>query len=202
MFLGHLVTQEGIKPLPQKVEAIENFLPPTNLKQLHRFLGMVNYYCRFIPNCADTLRLLNALLSLSKSNKRPIDWTTETQKAFATIKSQLSASTLLSYPVPDAVTAIFVDASETGCSVVLQQKHGDAWKPVAFFSQSFSQAQRRYLTFDRELLAICHFRYFVDGWQFIVYTDHAPPVPCPFHTFMPFISLTTMSFKFHLSIYK
>ena len=93
-FLGHLVTQEGIKPLPQKVEAIENFLPPTNLKQLRRFLGMVNYYRRFIPNCADTLRPLNALLSPGKPNKKTIDWTTETQKAFATIKSQLSASTL------------------------------------------------------------------------------------------------------------
>ena len=177
-FLGHLVTQEGIKPLPQKVEVIENFLPPTNLKQLRRFLGMVNYYRRFIPNCADTLRPLNALLSPGKPNKKTIDWTTETQKAFATIKSQLSASTLLSYPIPDAVTAIFVDASETGCGAVLQQKHGDAWKPLAFFSQTFSQAQRSYSTFDRELLAIYlairHFRYFVDGRQFIVYTDHAP----------------------------
>ena len=176
-FLGHLVTQEGIKPLPQKVEAIENFLLPTNLKQLRRFLGMVNYYRRFIPNCADTLRPLNALLSPGKPNERPIDWTTETQQAFATIKSQLSASTLLSYPVPDAVTAIFVDASKTGRGAVLQQKHGDAWKPLAFFSQTFSQAQRSYSTFDRELLAIYlairHFRYFVDGRQFIVYTDHA-----------------------------
>ena len=177
-FLGHLVTQEGIKPLPQKVEVIENFLPSTNLKQLRRFLGMVNYYRRFIRNCADTLRLLNAVLSPSKPNKRPIDWTTETQKAFATIKFQLSASTLLSYPIPDAVTAIFVDASETGYRAVLQQKHGDAWKPLAFFSQTFSQTQRSYSTFDRELLAIYlaigHFHYFVDGRQFIVYTDHAP----------------------------
>ena len=173
-FPGHLVTQEAITPLPQKVEAIENFLPPTNLKQLRRFLGVVNYYRRFIPNCADTLRPLNALLSPGKPNKRPINWTTETQEAFATIKSEL----LLSYPIPDAVTAIFVDASETGCGAVLQQKHGDAWKPLAFFSQTFSQTQRSYSTFDRELLAIYlairHFRYFVDGRQFIVYTDHAP----------------------------
>ena len=84
-FLSHLVTQEGIKPLPQKVEAIENFLPPTNLKQLRRFLGMVNYYGCFIPNCADILRQLNALLSPGKPNKKPIDWKAETQKAFATI---------------------------------------------------------------------------------------------------------------------
>ena len=125
-FLDHLVTQEGIKPLLQKVEAIENFLPPTNLKKLSRFLGMFNYYRHFIPNCADTLRLLNVLLSPSKPNKRSIDWTTETQQAFATIKSQLSASILLSYSVPDATTAVFVDVSETGCGAVLQQKHGNA----------------------------------------------------------------------------
>ena len=62
--LGHLVTQESIKPLAQKVEAIKNFSPPTNLKQLRRFLGMVSYYRRFIPNCADTLRPLNACINL------------------------------------------------------------------------------------------------------------------------------------------
>ena len=183
-FLGHQVTQESIKPLPQKVEEIENFLPPTNLKQLRlkqlnlkQFLGMVNYYRRFIPNGADALRPLNALLSPGKPNKRPIDWTTETQRVFATIKSQRSASILLSYPIPDATTAIFIDASETGCGAVLQQKHGDTWRPLAFFSQIFSQTQRSYLTFGRELLAIYlairHFRNFVDGRQFIVYTDHA-----------------------------
>ena len=62
-FLGHLVTQEGIKPLHQKVEAIENFSPPINLRQLRRFLGMVYNYRRFIPNCADTLRPLKAYIS-------------------------------------------------------------------------------------------------------------------------------------------
>ena len=139
---------------------------------------MVNYYRRFIPNYGDTLRPLNALLSPGKPNKRPINWTTETQKAFATTKSQLNASTSLSYPIPNAISAMFVDASKTGCGAVLQQKHGDAWKPLAFFSQTFSQTQRSYLTFDRELLAIYlairHFRCFVDSQQFIVYTDHAP----------------------------
>ena len=183
--LGHLVTQEGIKPLPQKVEGIENFLPSTNSKQLRRFWGMVNYYRRFIPNCAGTLRPLNALLPLGKFNKRPIDWTTETHIVFATIKSKLSASTLLSCPIPDAVTVIFTDANETVCAAVLQQKHADAWKPLAFFSQTFSQIKRSYLTFDRQLLAIYlairHFRYFADGRQFIVYTDHAlSPCATPF----------------------
>ena len=138
---------------------------------------MINYYHHFIPNCTYTLCPLNALLSPGKPNKRLIDWTTETQKAFATIKSQLNASTLLSYLIPNAITAIFVDVSETGCGAVLLQKHSDAWKPLAFFSQTFSQTQCSYLTFACELLAIylaiCHYCYFADGWQFIAYTDHA-----------------------------
>ena len=171
------MTQESIKPSPQKVKAIENFLLSTNLKQLHHFWGVVNYYRHFIPNCAKTLHLLNALLSLGKSNKRPINWTIKIQKLFATIKFKISSLTLLSYPVPDAITTIFVDTSETSRGAVLQKKHGDAWKLLAFFSQTFLQSQRSYLTFDCELLAIylaiCYFCYFVDGQQFIVCINHA-----------------------------
>ena len=82
------------------------------------------------------------------------------------------------YPTPNAETALFVDASSTGCGAVLQQRVQNIWKPLSFFSHLFSSTQQRYATFDRELLAIYlavrHFRYFVEGRKFAIFTDHAP----------------------------
>ena len=70
------------------------------------------------------------------------------------------------------------DASDIGVGAVLEQQVGELWQPLAFFSRKFSAAESRYSTFDRELLAvhvaIRHFRYFLEGWEFTVYTDHHP----------------------------
>ena len=100
------------------------------------------------------------------------------ETTFLDIKNKLAGIALLSYPVKDAETAIFVDTSQYACGAALQQKINDAWKPLAFFSQNFSLAQTRYATFDKELLtiylAVRHFSYFIEGRSFTIYTDHAP----------------------------
>ena len=117
-------------------------------------------------------------MSVTKSSKKQIQWSAEAESAFSDIKAKLSNVTLLVYPTPNAETALFVDASSTGCGAVLQQKVQNIWKPLSFFSHSFSPTQQRYATFDRELLAIYlavrHFRYFVEGRKFAIFTDHAP----------------------------
>ena len=177
-FLGHVINQHGVQPIPNKIHAIASFPKPTNLRGLRRFLGMINYYRRFIPHCAATLRPLNQMLSPKKGKKTSLSWSEEAETAFTDIKTKLADIALLSYPVKDAETAIFVDASQHACGAALQQKINDAWKPLAFFSQNFSPAQTRYATFDKELLgiylAIRHFRYFIEGRPFTIYTDHAP----------------------------
>ena len=113
-----------------------------------------------------------------KGKKTSLSWSEDAETAFLDIKNKLTDVALLSYPVKNAETAIFVDASQYACGAALQQKINDAWKPLAFFSQNFSPAQTRYTTFDRELLAIYlavrHFRYFIEGRPFTIYTDHAP----------------------------
>ena len=151
---------------------------PKSVKELRRFLEMVNYYRRFIPHCSNILRPLNDLLSPQKNGCRLIKWTPETEQAFTNIKNQLSEATMLAYPVPNAETAIFVDASELGCGAVLQQKIENNWQPLAFFSYNFSRAQSCYTAFDRELLAaylaVRHSSYFVEGRKFSLYTDHLP----------------------------
>ena len=151
------------------------------MKQLRRFLGIINFCRRFIPGCAEILQPLNKMLSPAKSSKKKLKWSMEAVSAFLKIKRKLSNATLLTFPTPNAETAIFVDASVSGCGAVLRQRpeKSNARKPLSFYSHSFSLTQSRYSTFDRELLAIRYlaikqFRYFIEGRTFTVFTDHAP----------------------------
>ena len=89
-FLGHHVTQQGVSPLPEQVQVIRKFPLPTTLRQLREFLGLVNFYHRFIPHCATILSPLNALLKSTATNSRSLQWTTTATSAFKEIKDALA----------------------------------------------------------------------------------------------------------------
>ena len=177
-FLGHRVNSQGICPLPDKVQAIQDFPEPKTQRKLREFLGLVNFYHRFIPHCAHELQPLHKLLTVSKHKTKDIQWTDETSKAFAAVKQALIQATLLVHPKPEAATNIMSDASDIAVGAVLQQYINNQWCPVAFFSKKLKPAETKYSTFDRELLAaylaIKHFRHFVEGRQFSITTDHKP----------------------------
>ena len=107
-----------------------------------------------------------------------LTWTTEANNSFTQAKNSLVKSMELNYPTPDAPTSISTDASSTGVGATLQQYVNGKWKPLAFFSKKFNKAETKYSTFDCELLAIYkavkRFRYFIEGRQFSVFTDHKP----------------------------
>lgn len=176
-FLGHTVTSAGIQPLPSKVQAIQDFPLPTTRRQLREFLGLLNFYRRFIPNCATVLHPLTDLLAGSTQPKnQPLTLSDAAISAFEVAKDTLAAATLLSHPIPDAPLQLVVDASDFGVGGVLQHYVNARWEPLAFFSKRLQGAERRYSTFGRELLAaylaIKHFRHFVEGRSFHVLTDH------------------------------
>ena len=139
---------------------------------------MVNYYHRFLPNCADILQPLNSLLTDSKSSSKAVVWNQTADTAFTSIKEALANTTLLAHPAPDAPTCIMTDASDVAVGAVLQQCINDQWCPISYFSRTLKPAETRYSTFDRELLAIYlaikHFQYFIEGREFYVLTDHKP----------------------------
>lgn len=176
-FLGHHVTPKGISPLKDKVQAIHSFPPPSSLRKLREFLGLVNFYRRFIPDCAKTVQPLTDLLSGPRRN-RPITFNDTHHKAFDKVKTDLAEATMLTHLIPSAPISIMVDASDFAVGGVLQQHVEDSWKPVAFFSKRLQPAETRYSTFSRELLAIYltirHFRHLLEGRLFCVYTDHKP----------------------------
>nr|VZI50842.1 unnamed protein product [Spirometra erinaceieuropaei] len=177
IFLGHEVNSDGIKPVPEKVSAISTFPVPTTISQLRRFLGMVNYYHRFLPHGATILQPLNSLLTHSK---KTLVMTEEAVRSFNDVKAALADATLLAHPRSDAQLTLMTDASSTAVSASLQQTVRGVLQPLAFFSKKLSPAETRYSVFGRELLAVYlsirHFRHFLEGREFVVLTDHKPLV--------------------------
>ena len=175
-FLGHRVTSQGVAPMPDRVTAIQNYPTPKDKPALQRFLGMINYYHRFLPNIAKKLIPLH--LAVGNKKGKTIEWSAECGEAFEAAKVALANAALLSHPARDAETTITVDASDTAMGGQLEQKIAGKFRPIAFFSKKLSAAERKYSAFDCELLgiysAIRHFRNFVEGRCFTVFTDHKP----------------------------
>ncbi|KAG7309898.1 hypothetical protein JYU34_004412 [Plutella xylostella] len=185
-FLGYSVSATGVKPLPEKVKAIQEYPVPKTVKELRRFLGMMNFYRRFLPGAAATQASLNALLSGPKTKgSTPVHLTDEQLTSFEACKSSLSQATLLAHPNTDAELSIQTDASDVAIGAVLQQRCKNAWQPLAFFSRKLSPSQVKYSPYDRELLAIYeairHFRHMIEARAFTIYTDHKP-LTFAFHT--------------------
>jgi hypothetical protein len=103
-FLGHMVSESGVTPLPRHVAAVQDCPPPTDIKQLQRFLGLINFYRRFLPAIARTLQPLTDLL---KGSPKTLLWST------AAAKAALVAAVPLCHPAPHAALSLAVDASDT-----------------------------------------------------------------------------------------
>jgi hypothetical protein len=134
-FLGHMVDEAGITPLPRHITAVQDCPPPTDIKQLQRFLGLINFYRRILPAVARTLQPLTVLL---KGSPKVLFWSPAAYAAFVTAKAALVAAVLLCQPAPQAVLSLAVDASDSHMGGVLQQKGEKGWQHLAFFLQKSS----------------------------------------------------------------
>ncbi|UYV64928.1 hypothetical protein LAZ67_3002470 [Cordylochernes scorpioides] len=175
-FLGFIITNAGISPDPQRVQAIKDIPIPDTVGKLRRFLGMLNFYRRCLPNAASTQAPLHAMVEGRKNAS--CQWTPTALQAFDQCKFQLANAALLHHPFPEAPLCLTVDASDFAVGAALHQQVGNNFQPIAFFSRKLDAAQRKYSAYDRELLAVYlaikHFRHLLEGRQFPVYTDHKP----------------------------
>ena len=154
-FLGHYVCSEGISPFPTAVDAIVNFVKPEKQRALRRYLGMVNYYHRFIPHCAEKLTPLNNLLievnegqnKLSPKSNYDLHPTGKANLSFTESKQILANATLLVHPNPSAPLNITSDPSDFAVGGVLQQCIDYVWQPLSFFSKKLAPAETRYEIF-------------------------------------------------------
>ena len=172
-FLGHLITSRGATPLPLKVRAVHDFARPTTMKGLQQFLGMVNYYHRFISAAAT---ILQPLYTATRGRVQLIRWTALMDAAFQKAKIALSEATMLVHlPCADAPLALTTDASDLAIGAVLEQFVDQSWQPLAFYSRQLWPPERKYSTFDRELLALYlavrHFHFSLEGHTFALITS-------------------------------
>ena len=180
-FLGYHVDAAGIHPMEDRVKAIKEMVSPTSVKELQRFLGMVNYYRRFVPRAAHHMfHLFEAL----RDKPKKLVWTPECQASFQAIKEALSHQTLLHHPRHGAHLAVTTDASKVAVGATLEQRGPKGWEPLAYFSKKLSTEhpnQTEWPPFDRELLGIFkgvrHFRPMIEGRPFTIYTDQQALVP-------------------------
>jgi hypothetical protein len=170
-FLGHIVSAEGIKVNPAKMAAVADWPPLKNPHEVRSFLGLVNYFCKFIQGYA---KLASPLTDSTKKNKE-WQWTNaECQDAFEGVKWALTNAPVLKSSKVEEPFVVVSDASLTGVGAVLLQDN----QLVAFESRKFSPAERNYTTSEQELLAMVHalrvWRCYLEGNSFQLITDHCP----------------------------
>lgn len=172
-YLGYVVGGGRLQVDPGKVEAITSFPVPKTTRQIRRFLGMLGWYAKFIPNYATMATpLTNAL------GKKKFIWTADCQSAFDTIKEKLTSAPVLIHPDFNRQFFIQFDASKSGIGSVLFQKDDDGYdRPIANFSKKLNKGQRNYSVTDLEcyatVVSVKKFRPYIEGYKFVVITDHS-----------------------------
>ena len=140
-FLGYTITAEGIKLLAERVDAIVEVLLPATVKDLRRYLRMINFYRRFIPGAAQVLQLFNDLLKGTKKCNASSEWSEQTEKSSRESKRTSADATMLVHPIPGVLVSLAVDAFDYAIGVVLQQRVNDTWQPLCFMTKSLSPCE-------------------------------------------------------------
>jgi hypothetical protein len=149
-YLGHILSATGIRVLPDRITAILQYPPPANLKALRRFMGMVGFYGRFIPEFSGKSAVLH---DLKKKGVR-FEWRAEHQAAFEGLKRALSSAPVLQIPDFGKEFVLATDASERAISTVLQQRVENDLAPISYYSRVLSPAERQYSVYEKECLAV------------------------------------------------
>ena len=181
-YLGHLVSGEGIEPLPEKLEAVRKMPPPTTPKEVRQFLGLVGYYRKFVPKFADIARPLTNLTKLDV----PYDWTTRCQEAFEFLKEMLLKEPILKYPDPSKPYTLFTDASKFAWACVLTQEYEHEFDgkkrkilhPITYMSGLFKGSQVNWATLTKEAYAIYvsvkKLDHYIQDAEVTLRSDHLP----------------------------
>ena len=173
-YLGLRICEEGILPTNEKVEAINKMPAPTNVKELRTFLGMINFYRKFIPNASTKLEPLYRLLNENVS----WTWNKDQQSAFTWSKDVLTSSKCLAHFDPTKPLVVTADSSSYGVGAVLSLKVDGKDRPICFASRTLSKVERNYSQTEKEALAIVFalrkFHFYLYGRRFTVVTDHRP----------------------------
>ena len=176
-YLGHVVSEKGLRPMESKYRAIRDAPQPQNVTQLKSYLGLLNYYSRFLPSISTTLQPLYMLLQKSQ----PWIWNKPQQEAFESSKEKLLASDCLTHYDLQKPIRLKCDASPEGIGACLTHRMPDgSEQPIAFTSRTLSAAEKGYAQLEKEALGLINgvrqFHKYLIGKKFMLVTDHQPLV--------------------------
>lgn len=179
-YLGFQVGSGQVAPINAKLAAIESIPTPKSKSDIRSFLGSVGFYRRFIPYFSEIAAPLTNLLKGRRGNHSELNWTSECDSAFDSLKQALTSQPVLKAPDFRQPFALYTDASEIGIAGVLTQQEDGMAKPVSYFSRKLLDRETRYSTVEKELLAIMasleHYHAYVGFGPVTVYSDHRPLV--------------------------
>jgi hypothetical protein len=172
-FLGHIISDDGVKADHERIEAILRYPVPKNRRQLRKFLGICNFHQQFIPNYASYVEPL--LVPLRKGNKW--QWTDISQQAFETLRAKFAHS--IQFIHPDEKKGWIINADASGCAtgpVLLQERDEGGFSIVSTASRVLNQMEQRYTTCEKELLTIVYalqrFKVYIYGSKITLFTDN------------------------------
>jgi len=174
-FLGVVIGPNRIEMEKEKVDGVLSWSQPKTVKDIRKFLGLANYYRRFIKDFARVARPLNMLIRKDKKWR----WEEAQQKAFDKLKQVFTTKLVLAALDLDKEFRVEANASNYATGGVLSIKCSDEkWRPVTFISKSLSDIERNYEIHDKEMLAVVRcleaWRHFLEGAmvKFEIWTDH------------------------------
>ena len=177
-----MISGDGIVPVPEKLESVEQMPPPTTPKEVKQFLGLVQFYRKFVPKLADLARPLTVLTRKDVE----FEWTEVCQQSFDLLKSKILESPILQYPDPNKSYVLFTDASKYAWSCVLTQeythilegKEKKVLHPITYMSGLFKGSQLNWACLTKEAYAIYmsvkKLTYYLEDADIMLRSDHLP----------------------------
>ena len=174
-YLGYRIDKNGLHAVPEKIRAITEAPPPTNVQELRAFLGLVNYYGKFLPRLSTLLYPMNRLLCKGSQWA----WSAACQRAFQQLKSKLASTEVLAHYDMHLPLKLDCDASAYAVGAVLSHTFPDGTeRPIAYASHTLSTSERNYAQIEKEGLALVFgikkFHKYIYGRKFTLVTDHKP----------------------------